>query len=299
MKILIDNVDFSSRSGPNCFASKLAKQISYSGHIVADPNDYDVALAFIQTTRAHKKPVVHRLDGIWFNNEQQYEVMNKPIEATYNNADAVIFQSSFNKKLTEAFFGAHKNSYIIHNGADTSLIDSLDTLDIPQLEGFQNVYVCASTWRPHKRLSENVRYFMETAGSNDCLIIAGKNPDVKVADPRVFYAGDLEYESLLQLCISADYFLHLAWLDHCPNVVIDARACGAHIICSSSGGTREIAGPDAIVIKEDEFDFKPCRLYHPPKLDFSRREKNDEYDSTISMVEVTKKYVSILESIKK
>ena len=40
------------------------------------------------------------------------------IEYSYNNADAVIFQSQFNKLLTEHWFGKHKNSYVFHNAPD-------------------------------------------------------------------------------------------------------------------------------------------------------------------------------------
>ena len=64
--------------------------------------------------------------------------------------------------------------------------------------------------------------------------------------------GDRLFISLLSAA-----FIHLAWLDHCPNVVVDARAAACQIICSSAGGTKEIAGPSAIVIEEDEWDFEP------------------------------------------
>jgi hypothetical protein len=58
-------------------------------------------------------------------------------------------------------------------------------------------------------------------------------------------------------------------MDHCPNVVIDARASGCHIICSSSGGTSEIAGNNATIIQDMEWDYEPFELYNPPRLDFS------------------------------
>jgi len=88
----------------------------------------------------------------------------------------------------------------------------------------------------------------------------------------------MDYHMLVALYRAADYFIHLAWLDHCPNVVVDARAAGAQIICSSAGGTKEIAGPDAVIIEEDEWDFEPCKLYEPPPMDFSRKQKN-QYES--------------------
>ncbi len=292
MKILFDNVNFDSRSGPNGFAKKLAVAVSKLGHQIADPTDYDACLAFIQA-HGSRKNLVQRLDGIWFNSEQDWKKQNKSIKETYKQASAVIFQSEFNKKLVTNFFGEHDNSFIVRNGTDVDLIESTEQWSVPALRGVDKVWVCASSWRPHKRLKENIRYFLEHSGENDCLIIAGANPDVRISNPRIFYAGDLNYNLLLGLFKSADYFIHLAWLDHCPNVVVDAHAAGATVICSSSGGTQEIAGIDAIVIKEDEWDFKPCKLYEPPCLDFTKVVKNTwDLDSTITSV--AEHYVKIL-----
>ena len=85
----------------------------------------------------------------------------------------------------------------------------------------------------------------------------------------------------------------MAWLDHCPNVVVDARASGCQIICSSAGGTREIAGLEAIVIQEPEWDFKPVKLYEPLKLDFYKKVKNTT-EVSYDMSSVAKKYKTFL-----
>lgn len=294
MRILFDNVNFDSRSGPNSFGLKLARALSNAGHIPVLPHeDPDVQIAFIQSTRSSPVRMVQRLDGIWFNSTQDWKVQNEPILSTYRDASAVIYQSDFDRKLVEAFFGSHNQGYVIRNGTDIDAAQAVDPLHIPQLQGVEKVWTCASSWRPHKRLRENIRYFLEYSGPKDFLVIAGANPDVRVADPRVGYTGDLDRATLMQLYRSTDYFLHLAWLDHCPNVVVDARAAGAHIICSSSGGTREIAGPDATIIVEDEWDFRPCELYNPPAMDFSRRMKND-YDVGIDINDVADGYERVL-----
>ena len=94
------------------------------------------------------------------------------------------------------------------------------------------------------------------------------------------------------------YIFDLAYLDHCPNVVIDARACGAKIICSSSGGTKEIAGTDAIVIKDYDWDFSFIESQNLPKLDFDKKISNN-FNSDISMVKCSKKYLNFLKEITK
>lgn len=297
MRVLFDNVVFESRSGPNSFGLKLAQALSRRGHVIVNANeDPEIQLSFIQQVN-DVAPVVQRVDGIWFNSAQDWKTANIPIKRTYDRARAIIVQSEFDRRLIEKFFGARDDVFVVRNGTDIDSILAQDPLYAPSLTNVDKVWSCASSWRPHKRLPENIRYFMEHAGSNDCLVIAGANPDKVIADPRVFYAGDLDTKTLIALYRASDYFLHLAWLDHCPNVVVDARAAGCHVICSSTGGTHEIAGENATIIQEDEWDFEPCRLYDPPAMDFSKKKPGVSLCS-ISIDDVAQEYERILEAAK-
>tara|TARA_Y100001963_G_C6763891_1_gene441158 strand:+ start:1398 stop:2039 length:642 start_codon:yes stop_codon:yes gene_type:complete len=206
-------------------------------------------------------------------------------------AKGVIFQSNFNKELTFKYFGPHNKYAIIHNGADLDLINSIEKIKIDK---YENIWSCASSWRPHKRLSENIRYFLEHSGPNDGLIVAG-NVESRVNHERIHYVGQLSTEKLFSLYKASKYFLHLAWLDHCPNVVVDAMACGCRIICSSAGGTKEVAGKDAIIIQEDDWDFSPVELYNPPSMDFTQKTDNVWYNNEdYGMPSVCQKYYDFI-----
>ena len=76
-------------------------------------------------------------------------------------------------------------------------------------------------------------------------------------------------------------------------MVIDARAAGCQIICSSLGGTQEVAGKDAIIIEEDEWDFTPFAYNVPTTLDFTRKKKNI-YDKDISIDYVASQYLKFM-----
>ncbi len=283
----LENVNLSSNSGPNSFASKLVKYIANHGVRLQEKNA-EAYLCFIESQRqSYDKPMFQRLDGIYFNNKQDYTRQNLNIERTYHMASGVIFQSEFNKKLITKFFGEHQNSTIIHNGADLELINKTPALP---LDRYESLWSCAASWRPHKRLKENVRYFLEHAGNNDGLIIAGDVPfNERYKDERIHYVGTLSQKQLFSLYKRSKFFLHLAWLDHCPNVVVDARACGATIVCSSTGGTKEIAGSDAIVIQEQEWNFEPVSLYEPPPMNFENK-SNSGLNSELDMNTVCKLY---------
>ena len=298
MKILFDNVNLNSTSGPNGFDKKLTFSLEKNYGVFptigpTNEKDFNVQLSFITAT-CKAAPIVQRLDGIYFNSEQNYRSLNTPIYETYKLADSVVFQSNFNKKLTESYFGTHDDAYVISNGTSEETISKIKPLVIPQLSDYDEIWSCASSWRPHKRLKDNVEYFLEFAPKNSCLVIAGENPDYTISNPHIFYAGHLNWANLIGLFKISKTFIHLAWLDHCPNVVIDARTAGCNIVCSSTGGTREIAGKNAVIAVEDDWDFTPIKLYKPPKIDFSNLKIN-ELESNISIDHTTTQYMNVFE----
>ena len=92
MKLYFDNINFQSCSGPNSFGTKLAIELENSGHRVNSDEDPDIQLSFIQATQK-LAPIIQRLDGIYFNSEQDWELLNQPIKQTYDLSAGVVFQS--------------------------------------------------------------------------------------------------------------------------------------------------------------------------------------------------------------
>ena len=302
MKIFAHNFNPESNSGPNKFTRQLFKNMQKE-HDVSYTNNQqeaDVEFCLIQQVTHKVKPMVLRLDGIWFNSEQNYKEQNRIIEFSYNNANAVIFQSEFNKKLTESWFGKHKNSYVIHNAADMKQIERANPAFWNNTFGKDTeVWSCASSWRPHKRLNENIRYFLEFAPKDAILAVAGKGSASERlnyrSNNRIKFLDELDYMSLLSLYKRSSTFVHLAYLDHCPNVVVDAQAADCRIICSSTGGTSEIIEKGTIVL-ESEWDFKPCKLYQPPALKFNSF-NHFSMSKNRDIVKCAKKYCGIFKSI--
>jgi len=293
MNIFLENVNLNSTSGPNYFAQKLISYMTNFGCTFNQPNvEPDAQLCFIESKNRYSNniPLLQRLDGIYFNINFDCDKMNSNIKRTYESSDGVIFQTEFNKNLIFEWFGPHDNYTIINNGADEIVISSIKyDNEFPFLENFENVWTCASHWHVYKRLEDNIKYFLEFSGEKDCLVVAGLSPDYIVENPRIFYVGNLPTRNLLSLFKKSKYFIHLAYLDHCPNVVLDARVCECEIICSSAGGTKEIAGPDATLIEEPEWDYTLIKSKIPPKLCYNNKVRN-YYDSETSMLKAAKKY---------
>ena len=295
MNIFLDNVDVKSSTGPNHFANKLVKNLASIGHSFYKPGDIpDLHLAFIESvygplTGPDGKtiPLVQRLDGIYFDPSNNYMAQNHNILKTYRAANGVVFQSNFSKELVTKYFGEHKNFTVIHNGADMSMIRNIHPYHIEYRENYEKIWCCASHWRPFKRLDENIRYFLEFSGEKDLLLVAGKTKEI-VKDAKIKYLGDLAVGELLSVYKASDTFIHLGRYDNCPNVVVDARACGCNIVCSSVGGTKEIAGAGSIII-EDHWSYEPEEVNLHRPLDFSKYYIND-CEISLDMVQVSDKY---------
>ena len=300
MNILLENVNLSSTSGPNYFASKLVKYLRLRGVLFNKDMNYNKKLTFIQTNGLRTDlPMYLRLDGIYFNSNFNCERMNYNIKKSYEQATGVIFQTEFNKELCFEWFGSHDNYKIIPNGADNLYLNSFVNCEEIEksLSGYNKIWSCAAHWHGYKRLKDNIEYFLNFSDDKDLLIVAGQNPDYIIKHPRIKYVGNLSTKQLTTVYKLSDYFIHLAYLDHCPNVVVDAKACGCKIICSSTGGTKEIAGSDATIIKEEKWDYKFINSTKPPSLDFNLKEDNGDCQ-TLSMLQVSKRYYNFLKENK-
>lgn len=284
MKIYFDGVNFSSRSGPNSFGSRLAKALANRGHIIADPDDYDVAIVFIEATRYlnREKPYIHRLDGIWFK-PGEFFVKNVGIKRTYDGASSIVFQSQFNRRQITGWWGEKDRTYVIHNGIDPEDVKTSRTtnVDIAQLrQRYESIFVCSSNWHPQKRFNSNVALFEHVRKQCpfSCLLVLGNSTPVNDLKKfsnnvvnNVYVAGNLTHDVCLKIYAEADWMFHLAWLDHCPNVVCEALACGTPVICPSDGGTRELVGDHGIIVPENiSYDYELADYDNPPSIDVTQ-----------------------------
>jgi glycosyltransferase involved in cell wall biosynthesis len=306
MKVFFDGINWDAEhTGPNCFAKRLAVQLGNLGHQLADPDDYDVALVFIEPTDKLdlKKPFVQRLDGIWFKPEQMSTGMNSKIEAAYNDAATVVWQSEFDRGMTRRHFGGREGG-VIPNGVEIKRAAVRSEQLIDMRAAFDKIFVCSANWHPQKRLRDNVEVFRrirDTQFPNSCLVVLGNNPDYHVADKGIFYAGSIRQDLCAEVYAVADWMIHMAWLDHCPNVVVEAIAQGCPVLCSSEGGTKELVRKwceNGIIIDDTEaYDFSLVDYDDPPRVPLDKLPKLSAMRAqpwSVDIVECAKKYEEAL-----
>ena len=272
IKIHFSNVDFSSTSGPNSFAGRLANELISRNHSIVDKNNADAFLAFIEPASEPPKNIrtIQRLDGIWFKPEQ-FESHNRVIKWAYENFDHIVWQSEFDKKMTVRHWGEREGS-VIRNGNNVEKATLRNTDLINLRKKYEKVFVCSSSWHRQKRLKENIELFLSLRENYDsaCLIVMGKNPDFDAKDDHVYYTGNVPHDICMQVYSMADWMIHLAWLDHCPNVVVEALSQNTPVICTNSGGTHELVKNSGIIIPEStSYNFELCDYDMPPNINIS------------------------------
>jgi glycosyltransferase involved in cell wall biosynthesis len=309
MKIYFDNVNWDAEhTGPNCFAKRLAIQLGNLGHHLADPDDYDVALVFIEPTNKlnPNKPFVQRLDGLWFKPEQMAAGMNRGIHDAYKAASSIIWQSNFDKNMSERWFGI-REGVVIPNGIEMKRAAVKSEQLIEMRQKYDRIFVASAQWHPQKRLRDCVEVFRnirETQYPNSCLVVLGSNPDYHVADKGIFYAGSIRHDLCAEVYAVADWMIHLAWLDHCPNVVVEAIAQGCPVLCSSEGGTKELiqlANGNGLVIADAEsYDLTLVDYDNPPRIPLNNIPQLPEMRAqphTVDINRTAKKYIELCNSI--
>lgn len=275
MKIHLDNVNMNSTSGPNSFAKRLAMGLLESGHDLElnDGTNADVSIVFIEPSgRPLAKKVIHRLDGIWFS-PQEFETKNVNIKKLYHSADGVIWQSEFDKGMSIKWWGQPKSGKVILNGINAPIINKFQIPALEQLrQQYEMLFVCSANWHPQKRLIDNINLYkhLRQFYSSAALIVLGSNP-IQVADPHIFYAGSQPHEVCLEIFAAANWMLHLAWLDHCPNTVVEALSQGTPVICSEQGGTKELVQDYGIVLKEvEKYNFELVDYNKPQHINVTQ-----------------------------
>jgi len=281
MIIHFSNVNFNSRSGPNSFAYRLGRELTRRGHkITGNPEECEVFLAFIEAASrppAHAK-FIQRLDGIWFKPDE-FITHNVGIKWTYDNAEQVIWQSNFDRNMSEHHWGK-RSGRVIRNGIDVKP-QPVSNYPLSHIKGRK--FVCSANWHNQKRLTENLLLFRQVQEEDDVLLIMGSNATSPLGfRSNEIVLGNIDHASCLEIYNQADWFIHLAWLDHCPNVVVEALSQGCPVICTTAGGTDELVRDRGIIVPETEYKFELVDYDNPPKLDLSNFELRDipSFDTT-------------------
>lgn len=233
----------------------------------------------IRKAKAKGVKIVQNFGGIYHRPyKENYRKYNEPIIDIHNNlADHVIYQSEFSKRAADHFCRtAKENSEILYNAVDTNFFKP------PENKEFGYNILTAGFFRFKSRLEPVVRAFAAVVEKypQARLTIAGKlnhgrgEFDVARAIPSlvnklkltdyVTFLGQYRQEEAPLIYRPANLFVHAKYKDWCPNVVIEAMACGLPIVFNDTGGVRELVKECGLGLRVRE---KEWHLDEVPSLD--------------------------------
>jgi len=79
-----------------------------------------------------------------------------------------------------------------------------------------------------------------------------QNPE---ASERIRVVGAIDNDDMPREMNRADVLLHPRLGDWCPNVVVEAMACGLPVVCGSWGGAAELVGAGGIVVPTEKWSY--------------------------------------------
>ena len=294
---------------------RMEPYLTKDGHILTfKPKDCDVQLTLVKFRRKIGVPIMLRLDGVYYDKANRFPSRNSLISKSHRNADGIIYQSKFSKKMCEKYLGRRKKGSVIdviHNGIEEDWCGSYiihDNINI----------VVSSKWRRHKRLKETINIFLKYLHyyPNAILHILGRLHENKpFKHPNVRYYGMVDHGKMAKIYRSSDMFIHLSKKDSCPNAVVEAIGAGIPVITTNAcGGSTEMCKmtDGCIICKGDVNSLLPCfpysELYNklPGKLeknlikamvDISSDRRRVKLPKALNIKTTAKKYAEIMEKI--
>lgn len=258
-----------SSKGPLKFMSRLANALEFRGHRrTADTESHDVRIGLVvedvEYWHSRNIPVLMRLDGVYHRNDMYFGLENAKIAKSHFLADAIVYQCEFARNMCLKYLGLPTTplSSVIPNGS--SVEECFQSVLNPSPDA--PFVLTAAHWRPHKRLKDIINGFLCWGHPTARLFVAGIDT-LPVQNPKIIALGMLNDTELLPYFRHAFAFLHLAWIDWCPNAVVEALVYGLPVICTSNGGMPELVKKSGVIIEEYEYDLEPCDLYHPPPVE--------------------------------
>jgi glycosyltransferase involved in cell wall biosynthesis len=235
--------------------------------------------AVIRLAKRRKAPILLNQNGVAYPGwaGARTDELNDRLRSVLRRADHVIYQSAFCKEAADRFLGSPQGrTEILHNAVDTKAFTPGDRPaggPLILLGGDQTAtYRLDTALRTLAELPE-ARLLVTGTVLEDG---RGLADELGLAD-RVMFTGRYAQRDALEIYRRAHLLLHPKVNDPCPNVVLEALACGLPVVHSASGGTPELVGDAGVGVPSEtswERDVPP----NPRQLAVAVRDVLDRLD---------------------
>jgi glycosyltransferase involved in cell wall biosynthesis len=210
--------------------------------------------AVIRLAKRRRAPILLNQNGVAYPGwaGSRTDELNDRLRTVLRRADHVVYQSEFCKAAADRFLGAPPAGWeVLHNAVDTREFAPAEEPPagpaVLLLAGDQfQPYRLATALRTIARLPD-VRLLVTGTLVEDGHALAEQ---LGVPD-RVLFTGRYAQRDAPSVYRRAHVLLHPKVNDPCPNVVLEALACGLPVVHSESGGTPELVGDAGVGVGSD------------------------------------------------
>ena len=263
---------YTKHGGPGVFMRRLEKYIVSHFDVKLVERKPDVYLSAVWRGDPPRRcKIVHRVDNVYFDELNPHrKKLNRKIAEAINKSDAVIFQSVFAKnicyhqlRLAKSFDS--KFNRVIYNAIDQGYYQSIKGIE----HDYEYLFIACAKWRPLKRPRAIAKGFLGAGVPSSKLIFIGDISKIdRIKSSSVNYIGSRSSDETIQYYSSSFGLIHIARLDACPNVVVEALSLKKPVICNNAGGAPELVGKDGVIVNIDPIDnFAPFKMKKPESID--------------------------------
>ncbi|HSN73916.1 MAG TPA: glycosyltransferase family 4 protein [Anaerolineae bacterium] len=234
---------------------------------------------FHRLCRSWRVRTVLRVDGFsvpaYFDNRPQqkdYQDRRLKLEDMAQNyrlqrdllmSDFIIYQSVFSKHLADQYLYRRQDGFaVIHNGVDLQHfhpgLPRRGRLRLLSLGVLRDEYMLGTVLPVFAHLWQRFDLELHVVGSLAPICwrqIEAFRQNYPEASDRIQVVDSVNNDDLPRYIQQSDLLVHPRLGDSCPNVVIEAMACGVPVVCGSWGGTSELVGEGGVVVPTGQWTY--------------------------------------------
>ena len=176
----------------------------------------------------------------------EHHTANSSIARALQTANVVIYQSHWAKSVLDKYLYQRSDTYqIIYNGIDLNQFSpnpkpSFSPPVIGTVGSLRYLYRLETFFEMSRQLNIPHRLLIVGEMDEECKTVYRKIIDDPVQRDRITYQTQVPAHELPQYYRQMNLLIHPVCGDVCPNVVVEALACGIPVIAPRYGGTAEL-----------------------------------------------------------